>query len=38
MALTVIEAGAVTPEGVTARARVPKGHKIAIAKIENGAR
>ena len=37
IALSVIETGAVTAEGVTARARVPKGHKIATAKIETGA-
>ncbi|MBU1176636.1 MAG: altronate dehydratase family protein [Alphaproteobacteria bacterium] len=37
VALSAIETGAVTPEGVTARARVPKGHKIAIAKIDSGA-
>ena len=37
VALTVVAPGTVTSEGVTARERVPKGHKIAIAKIETGA-
>ncbi len=36
VALSVIVPGAVTAEGVTARARVPKGHKIALARIETG--
>ena len=37
IALSVVEEGAVTPQGVTARARVPKGHKIAIRAIASGA-
>ena len=37
VALSVIQPGVVTSEGVTARERVPKGHKIATGKIETGA-
>lgn len=37
VALSVLDVGTVTPEGVTVRDRVPKGHKIATAGIETGA-
>ena len=36
IALNNVEQGAVTREGVTARVRVPKGHKIATRKIATG--
>ncbi len=35
--LAVLEQGRVIPQGVTANARIPKGHKIAIARIGTGA-